>query len=49
VLILTDHHAVDYDLIADAAGLVVDTRGVMRAHAGRAHVVGLSGGEGSPK
>jgi UDP-N-acetyl-D-glucosamine dehydrogenase len=46
VLILTDHQAVDYDLIADASALVVDTRGVMRAHPGRAQVVGLSGGEG---
>jgi UDP-N-acetyl-D-glucosamine dehydrogenase len=49
VLILTDHHAVDYDLIADAASLVVDTRGVMRTHAGRAQVVGLSGGEGASR
>lgn len=31
VLIATDHSAVDYDLVAERASLVVDTRGVYRA------------------
>ena len=43
ILIVTDHSTVDYQLIADAATLVVDTRGVMRGVQGAARVVGLSG------
>ena len=45
VVIVTDHTEIDYDLLADASSLVVDARGVMRAHAGKARVVGLSGQE----
>jgi UDP-N-acetyl-D-glucosamine dehydrogenase len=30
VLIVTDHSAVDYDLVARHAPLIVDTRGVFR-------------------
>ncbi|MQA90957.1 MAG: nucleotide sugar dehydrogenase [Gemmatimonas sp.] len=46
VVIVTDHTTVDYDRLADVARLVVDTRGVMRRHAGgRATVIGLSGAE----
>ena len=33
-LIITDHGAVDYDLVAQHAPLVVDTRGVMRGRGG---------------
>ncbi|MDB4885278.1 MAG: wecC [Gemmatimonadetes bacterium] len=43
VLIVTDHSEVDYQLVADHAALVVDTRGVMRRVKGKAKVVGLSG------
>ena len=43
VLIVTDHTSVDYQLVADHARLVVDTRGVMRGVVGRALVIGLSG------
>jgi UDP-N-acetyl-D-glucosamine dehydrogenase len=45
VVIVTDHGSVDYELVADAAQLVVDTRGVMRRHHGSARVIGLSGVE----
>jgi UDP-N-acetyl-D-glucosamine dehydrogenase len=30
VVLVTDHSAVDYDLVAEHAPLVVDTRGVLR-------------------
>lgn len=43
VLVLTDHTAVDYRLVADNANLVFDTRGVMRGMTGKARIVGLSG------
>jgi UDP-N-acetyl-D-glucosamine dehydrogenase len=43
VVIVTDHTNVDYDRIARSAGLVVDTRGVMRGRIGGARVLGLSG------
>jgi UDP-N-acetyl-D-glucosamine dehydrogenase len=43
VLIVTDHADVDYQLVADNAKLVVDTRGVMRKVSGSARIVGLSG------
>jgi UDP-N-acetyl-D-glucosamine dehydrogenase len=33
VLVVTDHTAFDYPLIAERAGLVVDTRGILRAFA----------------
>ncbi len=29
-MIVTDHTAVDYDLVAEHAPLIVDTRGVLR-------------------
>src|SRR5690606_31183828 len=45
VVIVTDHSTVDYDRVAEQAHLVVDTRGVMRRHSGRARVLGLSGVE----
>jgi UDP-N-acetyl-D-glucosamine dehydrogenase len=45
VVVVTDHSAVDYQRVADAARLVVDGRGVMRRFPGRARVVGLSGQE----
>ncbi len=32
VLIVTDHSAVDYDLVAEHAPLIVDTRGIYRDH-----------------
>ncbi|MDB4948971.1 MAG: UDP-N-acetyl-D-glucosamine dehydrogenase, partial [Gemmatimonadetes bacterium] len=43
VVVVTDHGAVDYGLVARHARLVVDTRGVMRAYRGTARVFGLSG------
>ena len=45
VVIVTDHTTVDYQLVADHARLVVDTRGVMKAKSGNARIVGLSGTE----
>lgn len=41
-LVITDHTAVDYAYVAEHAGLVVDTRGVMRGIATSARVFGLS-------
>lgn len=45
VLVVTDHSGVDYQLVADAARVVVDTRGVLLEVRGRARVVGLSGAQ----
>jgi len=43
VVIVTDHTAVDYQLVADHARAVVDTRGVMRrVRTPHARVIGLS-------
>ncbi|HEX5581933.1 MAG TPA: UDP binding domain-containing protein, partial [Gemmatimonadaceae bacterium] len=43
VVVVTDHDAVDYQLVADEADVVVDTRNVMtRPRAGRARVVPLA-------
>lgn len=39
VLVVTDHRAVDYDLVARHARLVIDTRGVLRGRTGTARVV----------
>ena len=44
VVVVTDHSSVAYDLVAEKARLVVDSRGVMRGRSGRARVVGLSNG-----
>lgn len=49
VLVVTDHTGVDYEWVAGQAGLVVDTRGVMRRHTSPARVVGLSGHEHAPE
>ena len=43
IVVITDHTPVEYDRIAREGRLVVDTRGVMRAHTGDARVIGLSG------
>lgn len=43
VVIVTDHKDVDYQLVADAAHVLVDTRGIMRSFSGKKNVVGLSG------
>jgi UDP-N-acetyl-D-glucosamine dehydrogenase len=43
VVVVTDHSAVDYELVARSARLVVDTRGVLRGVRGGARVVGLAG------
>jgi UDP-N-acetyl-D-glucosamine dehydrogenase len=43
VVILTDHTAVDYGLVAAHARLVVDTRGIMRNMPSGGRVVSLSG------
>jgi UDP-N-acetyl-D-glucosamine dehydrogenase len=45
VVIITDHSSVDYELVAQHAHLVVDTRGRMRGIAGKGRIVGLSGHE----
>jgi UDP-N-acetyl-D-glucosamine dehydrogenase len=43
VVVITDHAAVDYQRVADRAGLVIDSRNVMsRTRAGRARVVTLT-------
>jgi UDP-N-acetyl-D-glucosamine dehydrogenase len=34
VVVVTDHRAVDYAMVAEHAALVVDTRGVLRGHGG---------------
>jgi UDP-N-acetyl-D-glucosamine dehydrogenase len=34
VLLVTDHAAVDYQLVAESAPLVVDTRGIYRQRSG---------------
>ena len=33
-ILVTDHAAVDYELLADAAALIVDTRGVLQRATG---------------
>jgi UDP-N-acetyl-D-glucosamine dehydrogenase len=43
VILVTDHTAVDYGLVAEHASLVLDTRGVMRGLQGNGRIVGLSG------
>ncbi len=44
VVILTDHKVIDYQVIADHAKVVVDSRGVMRGTtASKARIVGLAG------
>ena len=43
VLIVTDHSAVDYQMVADHSQLVIDTRGVMRRYKGPAPIAGLAG------
>jgi UDP-N-acetyl-D-glucosamine dehydrogenase len=43
VVVVTDHSAVDYEMVARSARLVVDTRGVLRGMPGAARVVGLAG------
>jgi UDP-N-acetyl-D-glucosamine dehydrogenase len=43
VLVVTDHSTVDYQNVADAARLVIDTRGALRGVEGSADVYGLSG------
>jgi UDP-N-acetyl-D-glucosamine dehydrogenase len=45
VVIVTDHTAVDYEAVAAAARLVVDTRGTLRRISPGLKVVGLSGRE----
>jgi UDP-N-acetyl-D-glucosamine dehydrogenase len=43
VVIVTDHRAIDWQLVADNAGVVVDTRNAMKgARHGRARVIALS-------
>lgn len=43
VILVTDHSAVDYELVRENAPVIVDTRGVLRGFKGGARVVGLSG------
>ncbi|MEM8600676.1 MAG: nucleotide sugar dehydrogenase, partial [Bacteroidota bacterium] len=47
VVLVTDHDAIDYDLVASRARFVLDTRGRMRGLDGAARIVGLSGQEAS--
>ncbi|MEM6784693.1 MAG: nucleotide sugar dehydrogenase [Bacteroidota bacterium] len=49
VVLVTDHDAIDYDLVATHAPFVLDTRGRMRGLDGAARIVGLSGQEASPQ
>ena len=44
VVIVADHSHIDYDRVARETRLIVDTRGIMRRHAGGARIVGLSAG-----
>jgi UDP-N-acetyl-D-glucosamine dehydrogenase len=37
VVIVTDHEAVDYDLVVDHAPLIIDTRGRLRRRGGNVH------------
>ena len=49
VVVVTDHSDVDWALVRAHAGLVVDTRGVLRGAGGPGRVVGISGdGAASP-
>jgi UDP-N-acetyl-D-glucosamine dehydrogenase len=48
VLIATDHADVDYQLVANHAKVVLDTRGIMRGMEGRARIIGLSGAVENP-
>jgi UDP-N-acetyl-D-glucosamine dehydrogenase len=48
VLITTDHADVDYQLVADHAALVLDTRGAMRRVSGNARIISLSGAVADP-
>jgi UDP-N-acetyl-D-glucosamine dehydrogenase len=43
VVVVTDHATIDFDLVADRARLVIDSRGAMRNRPTRGRVVGLSG------
>ena len=43
VVVVTDHTAVDYRMVADNARLIVDTRGIMRQRPSSGRVHGLSG------
>ena len=43
VVVVTDHDAVDYQLVAEHAPLVLDTRGALRGITGSAQIVSLSG------
>ncbi len=36
-IVITNHKAVDYDLVLDHAPLIIDTRGVYRDHNGKVH------------
>jgi UDP-N-acetyl-D-glucosamine dehydrogenase len=49
VVIVTDHTAVDYTLVAKYSPLVVDTRGTLRTIPSELKVVGLSGPELHPR
>ena len=48
VVIATEHADVNYQLVAEHAELVLDTRGAMRRVAGRARVISLSGAVSDP-
>jgi UDP-N-acetyl-D-glucosamine dehydrogenase len=43
IVIATDHTDVDYDLVAEHAHLILDTRGAMRRITGKDNVISLSG------
>ena len=43
VVLVTDHTNVDYALVREHAGVIVDTRGALRGVGGDSRVVGLSG------
>jgi len=48
VLIVTDHSAVDYQMVADHSQLVIDTRGVMRRYKDPAPIIGSAGRVNQP-
>jgi UDP-N-acetyl-D-glucosamine dehydrogenase len=42
VVVITDHRAIDYDLVLSHSELIVDTRNAFKAHSGKARIVSLA-------
>jgi UDP-N-acetyl-D-glucosamine dehydrogenase len=47
VVVVTDHTAIDYELVRKNAPIIVDTRGVMRGRLGSGRLVSLAGAGGA--